>query len=507
LIWAGCLVPFFSSVSLFLWYWPGAIPLDVTSGVWTALAKDFAEGVLYRPVFDGAGYGGTRYMPAFFMLHGALLRLAIDPVTAGLSLTVASVILIDVVLYLTLREVGVRAVTALPLALMGHATISFQLLTLNVKGDLLAAALNLAAILFALKCVRRPSALLFAACVGAPLAAVFTKLSAVGGLLASLWLFRVRRGWRWALTYGGAVGALIVISLAALYWASAGRVLDSFLAVGSGGGDLGYAWRFPLWFGLVVVQDPPFLLIFGTALFYAARATQSRRWSFPLSYFWLTTLLTLPIFASRGTDNNHLIDLLAASILLLGYQLERAPLQARAAVALPLALAGLTTVSWIPGKLSFRGAIVQEGKPTRRKVAAIIQRLGPGARDVLSENPIVAVMAGQRPVVSDPFSLRILAAELPAVRADFARRLAGREFDAVVLVDWSGSPIDRMPGALRARSDVGVGRFYGEVHFPPGSLDLVERNYALRFIEHPFVVFQPRGSGVESLQRAPPGGP
>src|SRR5207249_5702991 len=118
---------------------------------------------------------------------------------AGLSLTVASVILIDVVLYLTLREVGVRAVTALPLALMGHATISFQLLTLNVKGDLLAAALNLAAILFALKCVRKPSAPLFAACVGAPLAAVFTKLSAVGGLLASLWLFRVRRGWRWAL--------------------------------------------------------------------------------------------------------------------------------------------------------------------------------------------------------------------------------------------------------------------------------------------------------------------
>ena len=56
--------------------------------------------------------------------------------------------------------------------------------------------------LFALKCARKPSAPLFAACVGAPLAAVFTKLSAVGGLLASLWLFRVRRGWRWALTYG-----------------------------------------------------------------------------------------------------------------------------------------------------------------------------------------------------------------------------------------------------------------------------------------------------------------
>src|SRR5207249_3609436 len=159
--------------------------------------------------------------------------------------------------------------------------------------------------------------------------------------------------------------------LAALYWASAGRVLESFLAVGSGGGDLGYAWRFRLWFGLVVVQVRPFSLSFGPALFSAARATEVLCWSLRWGYSGFTAVLTVPIFASRGTDNNHLIDLLAASILLLGYQLERAPLQARGAVALPLALAGLTAVSWVPGKLSFRGAIVQEGKPTRRKVAAI----------------------------------------------------------------------------------------------------------------------------------------
>src|SRR2546428_8686787 len=87
LLWIGCLVPFLGSIALMAWYWPGALPQDSSSGVWTALAQDFAKGVFYRPTVSAFGFGGTRYMPLFFVLHGALIRLAFDPVTAGGVLT------------------------------------------------------------------------------------------------------------------------------------------------------------------------------------------------------------------------------------------------------------------------------------------------------------------------------------------------------------------------------------------------------------------------------------
>src|SRR2546422_2590216 len=83
LVWVACLVPFASSLALILWYWPGSLPQDNASGVWTALAQDLARGIFYRPTADAFGFGGTRYMPLFFALHAGLIRLSGDPVTAG----------------------------------------------------------------------------------------------------------------------------------------------------------------------------------------------------------------------------------------------------------------------------------------------------------------------------------------------------------------------------------------------------------------------------------------
>src|SRR2546427_6166241 len=158
LLWIGCLVPFLGSIALMAWYWPGSLPQDSSSGVWAALAQDFAKGVFYRPTFAGFGFGGTRYMPLFFVLHGGLIRLALDPVTAGLILTVASLLLLDVATFLTLRELGVESSLALPLALLPHATATVQLLALQVKGDFLAAALTMGGVYLGLRSLRRPSA-------------------------------------------------------------------------------------------------------------------------------------------------------------------------------------------------------------------------------------------------------------------------------------------------------------------------------------------------------------
>src|SRR5438093_11946010 len=190
LLWIGCLVPFLGSIALMAWYWPGALPQDSSSGVWTALAQDFPKGVFYRATVSAFGFGGTRYMPLFLVLHGALIRLAIDPVTAVIVLPVLTMLLCDVGLWLVLCELGVDWSVALPLALLPHAAVSFQLLSLQVKGDFLAAALTLWGIWCGLRYARRRSARWLVACVLCFLGAFLTKLTAVAGAVLIC-------GWLW----------------------------------------------------------------------------------------------------------------------------------------------------------------------------------------------------------------------------------------------------------------------------------------------------------------------
>jgi hypothetical protein len=491
LVWAGSLITSAAALHLVLWYWPGGVPFDVTSGVWTALARDFADGVLYRPLFGPQGYGGTRYMPLFFVAHGALMRLGLDPVVAGLWLTGASALFLDLALYGALRELGVRPALAIPFAVLGHATLSVQLLTLGTKCDLLASALNLAGVALALRYTRRPRPLTLAAAVVALAAAFFTKLTTLSGIAATIALLRSRSGPRAATAAALGWLALLATGSAALFAASDGRAWSSFRAVGSGGIGLSYAVRFPYWFALAVVEDPFYLLIFLAALFYAVREVRLRRTAFAVGYFWLAAALTVPVFASPGTDNNHLIDLLAASLLLLGHVCEHLAASARVAMLLPAALACLTMTGWVPGMVSIGSVIARMGRPERRAIAAILEKVGPRGR-ILSENPLIPVLAGHRPFLSDPFSLHLLARSSPEVRADFERRLVAGDFNAVVLVDWSGSEPASAMAALRARTDRGADRFYGGVRFTDDFLDLLDRYYAVSMVEHPFVVFERR---------------
>jgi len=494
LIWIGCLVPFVSSIVLMLWYWPGSLPQDSTSGVWTALAQDFANGILYRPTADAYGFGGTRYMPLFFVLHGTLIRLSLDPIVAGLLLTVASIVLFDLALLSCLRALDVPWSLAVPLSVLCHAAVSFQLLSLQVKGDFLAAALNLWGISFGLRYARTRSPLVLWCCAVALLGAFLTKFTALWGAVAvCVWL--VRRGERrQAVTLAAVLAALAVGALALIQWASDGRALASFRAVASGGARPGYALGAPLWFLLVALQDPVFVSIVAVAALYAAALVGKARISFPVGYFLLAAAGTLAIFTSPGTDSNHFIDLLGAAVLLLGWRLTRAagPPAPRPAVGLAVALAGLTALTWVPGMISIKSLIEKGGRPERWKVAAIVQALGPQRHDLLSENPLLPVMAGQRPRVLDPFNLRLLAREHPDVAADFTRRMRDASFGAVVLVDFTGADRAHIPAALRACTASAGDRCYGGVVFPPGFLDLLDREYVLRFVERPFVVYEPR---------------
>src|SRR3989442_4071286 len=470
LLWIGCLVPFLGSIALMAWYWPGALPQDSASGVWTALAQDFAKGVFYRPTYSAFGFGGTRYMPLFFVVHGALIRLALDPVTAGVVLTVLGIVLFDTALLLTLRELGVDWPVAVPLALLPHAAVSFQLLSLQGKGDFLAAALNLRGIWCGLRYARRRWAPWLVACVLCFLGAFLTKLTAVAGaVLICGWLWE-RKDRRAAVAVGGSFALLAALALGGVDWASDGRALASFRAVATGGMHLGYALAAPVWLLLSAVQDPVFLLVVSVAALYSVDAIRRGAWTVPAAYFWLATGVTLVIFSSPGTDTNHLLDLLAASVLVFGERLTRAPRTAKLAVALPVVFAGLIALTWIPGMISIKSLIEKGGKPERSSVAVIARRLGPAAHDLLSENPILPVELGERPRVLDPFNLRLLASQRPEIAADFRERIARGQFGAEGALDHTGAHPPHVAGARWGLRWGGGGGCFWDLVFPPGVL-------------------------------------
>jgi len=183
--------------------------------------------------------------------------------------------------------------------------------------------------------------------------------------------------------------------------------------------------------------------------------------------------------------------LLIAGILMLAFQFQKDELFPKAYNGCFLfIIAGVLFMS-IPGTISIKDRIESAGKPTRATVQAIADELGPKTKNLLSENPLIPILMGQRPIVMDPFSLRIIAQKSPAVQADFTRKIEDHFFDAIILLDWSGAPLDQLESAMEKHSSLGVDRFYGEVHFPGGFLDLMKKHYFLSFVKRPYVVYQP----------------
>ena len=52
---------------------------------------------------------------------------------------------------------------------------------------------------------------------------------------------------------------------------------------------------------------------------------------------------------------------------------------------------------------------------------------------MVSESPLIPIMAGLRPVVMDPFAFRVVALNRPDIGDDLVARLRRREFTCVIL--------------------------------------------------------------------------
>jgi hypothetical protein len=459
--------------------WASGNALNHVSGAWMTLADDLARGTLYRPLHDAAlGYGGTRNLPLAFALHAALLRAGAPLLASGWALALAAGALLVSGGFLLLRALGAPRGRALAFAALALGGFAAQHALSAIRGDLLPVALSALA-LAALVRLRGAGRLAAAAALLAlAFAAKPTALTAAGA--AALWL-ALRGERRAAAALAGATALLALAVLVATDALSGGRFLailrDCAVDVTPRG-----LLRAPLRFAEdLVLADPAGLALAAAAAVAALAAApgvvRALRAGTPappvlLPALWLAAAGAgaVVVYASPGAGMNHLVELEAASALLLGAATlgpapraawRGAPVAAGAALAMALA-------TWRADARTSRLA----------EVRAAIRALPPGP--ILSEDPTVPLLAGARPVVLDPWMLRIASARHPEISRTLAAELARGRYAAVVLFEDLDGPAadawyaDRNLGLplareirRRYRQSAALGRYH--VYVPRGA--------------------------------------
>ena len=104
----------------------------------------------------------------------------------------------------------------------------------------------------------------------------------------------------------------------------------------------------------------------------------------------------------------------------------------------------------------------------------VVEVIGPTNDPILSENPIIPVLAGQHPYVLDPWMVRLLRTRAPGFEAPLLERLRNRAFSAVVLTADPAQQVVRW--------------WYDTVSFGPGFVPALIENYRLaKVIDHDWI--------------------
>jgi hypothetical protein len=442
-----------------------AIALNHVSGAWAALALDFSQGLLYRPLVSDAGYGGTRYFPLHFVAHGTLIRLGLSPALAGHAVTLFALAALLLAAFLLFRGLAVPNEVAIAGVLVLLANQPLQGAIVNVRGDLLAAALNVSGLALAVSARRVRGVLL--ACIPFALA-ILTKETAVFGLLAASAALALRGLRRQGLAVLALTSALVLIGILATQHLSEGRFLDNLRAVSSGGATLKTLAFAPARMLSHAHQSDLLLAVLGLAGLIAS--SRAARAGLPALYLIATAGITLLLYGSPGVDENHFLDLDLAIVLFLVAEWGSGRLRGVFPAA-ALALASLVFCGWL---------VEHRPEPQREVVAQVLDEAGSSGGPLLAENPWLPILAGERPYLQDAFALKLVSDRLPAVRADLLDRLDRRFFRAVVLkVDMTDQTI--------------YTNWYRDVHFGPGFTERLLENYELvARHSNQFFVYRPR---------------
>lgn len=120
--------------------------VNFVSGVYAGLAMHLNSGTFYPPLYDGATYGGTRYMPLQFSLHAGRWCLTGEYLFSGKLLTCLLAVALFSQLYFIGRKLQCGRSVALALASLVVLTDPGLTALTTIRGDLLPVVLQLGAI-------------------------------------------------------------------------------------------------------------------------------------------------------------------------------------------------------------------------------------------------------------------------------------------------------------------------------------------------------------------------
>ncbi len=409
--------------------------LNFSSGVWLALARDAYDGVLYRPLWNGVEYGGTRYFPMLFVAIAALMRVGVPPVVAGVTVSMLGLAAMVAAVFVLLKRLSVPSPLAMLGAGLSTAPYFVHQTGFAVRCEPLATALALAGLAVLAPIEKRPDSIkreLAAATLF--ICAFITKITCVyapaAATLALLLLGRRRAATRLAVTT--ALGAVVMAALVNI--ASDRRAIESFRACALAGSTLSTLLSpVAITRTLHLIGVSHLLTVVFFLALLAVGLSVRARLPLPALYFLTAVAVTGVIFTSPGTTmTSHIVDAYVAAIILI-----TATIASHAGRIRNLGTMALITVTvWAAAQnVVLVAAMIEQGVVQERQEGwrRLVTTLNDCRGSLLSESPLIPLLVGQRPIVLDPFAFRVVAINKPEVVNDLTARLKRHEFSCVVL--------------------------------------------------------------------------
>jgi hypothetical protein len=440
--------------------------LNLGSGVWLTLARDILDGVFYRPLWNGAEYGGTRYFPVLPLAIAGLGKTGLPLVAAGVWVSMAALVALAATTFILLRRLAVPPGLAAIGAALAIAPYFVHQTGFAIRSEPLAATFAILGMAVLAPIDQRPdrrSRLLVAAALF--VCAFATKLTCLYGPAAATAALvlagrRSAAATLTALTTGLALAFLLIMNVASDW-----RALESFRACALAGSTVGSLFSTAAVTRTITLIGTSHVL---TAVFLAAAAVvvaHRRDWrQLPMLYFISAAAITAIIFTSPGTIlTSQIVDAYVAAIVLLTVATGRASGGRRALGYAVLLTLGLWTAGQNIVRISgmLRQDVVRASADAERDLVTAVNRC---PEPVLSESSLVPILAGRRPVLLDAFAFHVVAGNRPDVNRDLTARISRREFGCIVL--------EQDPATARGAA------WYTNVNLTKSVVDAVLEHYA-----------------------------
>jgi len=450
--------------------------MNHVSGAWVSLAVDVADGVFYRPLVSEDGYGGTRFMPLQFLIHGSLIKAGGDPALTGHALSLLSMLALMGGIYCLLRWMGVGRGLAAVCAILVLFSAVVQLALWTIRGDLLAAALNIWGLAFSARVLsdspRKGSVWLAALFF---VLAFTAKLTTIFGFAAAITAFFLSNHRKTARKLGLLTFVGVVLAAGLIHVASEGRALEAMRACASGGATLEDIAKSPItWFRIAQGADPWSLALIALAVSGLLLIPGSAWRELPSIALLATAGVTVFLFGSPGVDYNHLLDLHVIALIFFAVQLARLRLDPSLG-AVTLAMVAVMGSAY----LLFRVRSSASMTPLRGDIVRTLERISNSGGPLLSENPWYPILKHERPYMLDPFMFRLISRRNPSLAHDLSEKLQEHFFRAVIL--------QNDPQTVAGKYEL------DDVHFGRGFTDELLGNYELEGRQGILLLYRPKG--------------